>query len=146
MIVLGLLSWLLGGQPHDGWDPRRDVVNSGEFVLCEVRSNATILVRATSGGRESSRVAVGFLGIKVRDVPVAVGLMREWFGTSVRLRFDRRRLDADRQLQAYVYADDLFVNAALVRSGAAVPATHPSDVGPLRREILQAHWPAGFEK
>jgi micrococcal nuclease len=46
-------------------------------------------------------------------------------GRQVRLVFDRERRDVYGRLLAYVYAGPVFVNARLVRAGAARPLTIP---------------------
>jgi micrococcal nuclease len=49
-------------------------------------------------------------------------------GRRVRVVYDVERRDRYGRLLAYIYRDDLFVNAELVRRGFARPATYPPNV------------------
>ncbi len=58
--------------------------------------------------------------IGVRPLPAARDsdwLERAIAGRTVRLEFDRHRIDADGVLLAYVYAGDTFINAEFLRAG-----------------------------
>ena len=58
--------------------------------------------------------------IGVRSLPAArdsAWLERAVAGQSVRLEFDRHRVGADGALLAYVFADDVFINAEFLRAG-----------------------------
>lgn len=78
----------------------------------------------------SDETTVRYLGIDTPEVdeplgPEATGANRKLVeGQSVRLKYDRERQGKYGRTLAYVYADDTFVNAELVRLGLAEIATY----------------------
>ncbi|MCQ4574988.1 MAG: thermonuclease family protein [Candidatus Brocadiales bacterium] len=68
---------------------------------------------------------VRYIGIDTAETEESLGdVMKEYNrrlveGKNVRLEFDRDRHDRYGRLLAYVYVDDLFVNALLVKQGLA---------------------------
>jgi micrococcal nuclease len=57
---------------------------------------------------------------------------------SVRLRFDRRRVDQYNRFLAYVYVNDRMLNEELARAGLAKVKVYPGDSSAIGRRLTQA--------
>ena len=57
---------------------------------------------------------------------------------SVRLRFDRRRVDQYNRFLAYVYVNDRMLNEELARAGLAKVKVYPGDSSAIGRRLAQA--------
>ncbi len=148
-LALGRLIW--DSVDRRPVNPATVRIAPGEYVVRRIRDNGLIEILIDNPTTVPERwVEVRLLGIELVDGPQAAGKIRELIADqSVRLRFDRRRLDKDGVLLAYVFtneqlpnadvsADEQSLNAKLVRQGLAHEATHAADSGPLVRQIKQA--------
>lgn len=119
-------------------DPQMMRVPAGAYEVVDVTVDAAVVI-AIPHERTNHRLRVNLLGVSIPHSHEAAIRLRELLGTeSVRIRFDRRRLDRNGELLAYVYVGDLMLNEELVREGLARDATHPSDSGPIVRRIKKA--------
>ena len=137
-LALGRLIWdSVNRRPVN---PATVVIAPGDHVVRRIRDNGLIEILIDSPTTVPERwVEVRLLGIELVDGPQAVRKIRELIADQrVQLRFDRRRLDEDGVLLAYVSADERLLNAELVRQGLAHEDTHAADSGPLVRQIKQA--------
>jgi hypothetical protein len=118
-------------------DPQQTIVSAGQFEVSRVtpRGALDVIVPTRDGDRLTE---VLLLGISIQDEQAAVESLRRLAGASVRLRFDRRRVDETGTLQAYVFDGDLMLNEEFVRRGIATQDTHPADSGPIIRRIKKA--------
>ncbi len=137
---MALGRWIWDSVDRRPVNPATLAIAPGEYVVRRTRDNGLIEILIDNPTTEPERwVEVRLLGIELVDGPPAVRKIRELIADqSVRLRFDRRRLDKDGVLLAYVFADEQLLNAELVRQGLAHEATHAADSGPLVRRIKQA--------
>lgn len=112
-------------------------IASGTYELVSVQEDGSLLLRTRRDALpETFRVML--LSVRLEDSPRAVTALKDWLAPSVRLRFDRRRLNPDGILEAYVYSEATFLNAEVIRQGLASEQTHPADAGPMVRELKQA--------
>lgn len=149
LLLAAILSWMpFAGRAdrRERIDPLYTIVVEGDYAVRTVSDLGTIglLVPTTAGNR---CLSIELLGVEFEPTDQVVAWLRGIVeGKSVRIRFDRRRLtEKRRELQAYVFVDDLLVNEAIVRAGLAVEATHPADSGEIMRRIKKAEQMARAE-
>ena len=138
--LLAAVRWTWDGLHPTPIDPSMDAIAPGHYAVRRIREDGLLELHLSSGESTRQRwVELRLLGIKIVDGPAAAAGMTELIGPQrVWLRFDRRRLDNDGHLLGYVFVGGQLVNAELVRRGLARDDTHPSDFGPLVRQIKQA--------
>ncbi len=138
--VMALGRWIWDSVDRRPVNPATVRIAPGKYLVRRIRDNGLIEILIDNPTTVPERwVEVRLLGIELVDGPQAAGKIRELIADqSVRLRFDRRRLDKDGVLLAYVFADEQLLNAELVRQGLAHEATHAADSGRLVRQIKQA--------
>ncbi len=149
---LGLSRW-----GHDRWrdvpQPSREPpLAEGDYAVLRVVDGDTLLVApqvapSAGGGRE---IRLRLLGIDCPesvkpDHPVepwsreAAEFTRQFVsGGSVRLRFDKRRLDRYDRCLAYVFVADQMLNEELLRAGLAHVLTYPGDSESMARRLRVA--------
>lgn len=150
LLLVSILSWIplegLEGRRHL-IDPLRTIVVEGDYSVRSVSDVGAIDLQLPSkSGSRCFRIVL--LGVDFEPTaPVVAWLRGQVEGRTVHVRFDRRRLTEDtRQLQAYVFVEDILVNEAIVRAGLAAEATHPSDSGAIMRRIKKAEQLARTEQ
>ncbi len=138
--IVALGRWIWDVVDRRPVNPATQAIAPGEYAVRRTRDNGLIEVLIDNPTTVPERwVEVRLLGIELVEGPQAVRKIRELIADqNVRLRFDRRRLDTDGVLLAYLYAGEQLLNAELVRQGLAHEATHGADSGPLVRQIQQA--------
>ncbi len=138
--VIALGRWIWNSVDRRPVNPATAAIAPGEYEVRRTRDNGLIEILIDNSTTVPGRwVEVRLLGIELVDGPQAVRKIRELIADqTVRLRFDRRRLDKDGILLAYLYIDEQLLNAELVRQGLAHEETHAADSGPLVRQIKQA--------
>jgi micrococcal nuclease len=149
---LGLSRW-----GHDRWrgvpQPAREPpLAEGDYTVLRVVDGDTLVVSSPSspparGGRETR---LRLLGVDCPesvqpDHPVepwaleAAEFTRQFVsGGSVRLRFDKRRLDRYDRYLAYVSVADKMLNEELLRAGLAVVLVFPGDSESMARRLRVA--------
>ena len=142
LFVLGLVRCHYSS--HSSINPADLSLASGEYQLLSVSDAGLIQVAMPTEVPSKRRVdslRIKLLGVQVQLRGEAVDALRRLTHDvdTVRLRFDRRRVTDDtRELQAYVYIDEICLNEELARLGLAEADTHPSDAGPMIRRIKKA--------
>lgn len=124
-----------------GYTPKNinpDTFRSGNYQVERVNTDGSL--RLVIPGASLSEIDVHWLGIEMTDCPAATAWVQSELrsGNSVRVRWDRRRLDASGNLIAYFFLGDRLLNADLIRRGFAREATHPTDFAPIARQLRQA--------
>ena len=118
-------------------------IASGEYQLQGIHEDASLTI-ATVGDEATSlhkrTFDVGWLGIEILSADAAARWLSAQLppGQLLEIRFDRRRLDAEGNLVAYLYLGEELLNESLIRHGFAIEATHPSDHAPIARRLRQA--------
>jgi endonuclease YncB( thermonuclease family) len=108
-----------------------------EVQSLKVIDGETLLV--CSQHEENKTYRIRLLGVHVTNVSSAEEwLQQHCVGKSLRLEFDKRRIDRDEAWLAYIYADKLFVNAELVRSAFAQHERYPGDSVPHAKMLSAA--------
>ena len=149
---LGLSRW-----GHDRWRdvprPKREPpLAEGVYAVVRVVDGDTLLVAPQSSPPAENRreIRLRLLGIDCPesvkpDHPVepwareAAEFTRQFVsGGSVRLRFDKRRLDQYDRYLAYVFVGDRMLNEELVRAGLAFVSTFPGDSDAMTRRLRAA--------
>ncbi|MDP6555966.1 MAG: thermonuclease family protein, partial [Pirellulaceae bacterium] len=113
-------------------------LQEGGCELVRVIDGDSIVVRQTvthpaGGKRMTSEATIRLLGIDCPEFDEPWGteattMTRRLLDEgAVTLRLDRRRLDRYERVLAYVFVNDLMVNAALVRAGLARADVYPGD-------------------
>ena len=138
VVLLGLGAWHLAARTRSELPVPPAYVRSGIYPVLGVCSDGSLLVSHIGDSGQRMVLRVVLLGVELVERDVAVGVMRTWLRTEVRIRFDRRRLTSDGLLTAYVFVGDRLINAELLRLGWGCAATHPADSGPLRRQLQAA--------
>lgn len=136
LLVMVLLR--IACRPSDGEvDPRVEPILPGVYELRHVREDGSLELFLDDAGRRWLRLRL--LGVEIVDAAGVVRKLRNLFTERpVRIRFDRRRLDENQTLTAYVYAGPTFVCDELVRQGLARIATQESDAAPIVRQLERA--------
>jgi hypothetical protein len=102
---------------------------SNEVQVIDVLQDATLLV--SNVGDELATFRVKMIAVQVTDQKAAVTwLSQNCKRKKLQLEFDKRRLDQDETWLAYIYLEDRFLNAELVRLGFARHARYPGDSVP----------------
>jgi micrococcal nuclease len=149
---LGLSRW-----GHDRWrgipQPSREPpLAEGDYTVVRVVDGDTLLVAPQSSPSASSRLEIRLrlLGIDCPesvkpDHPVepwareAAEFTKQFVsGGSVRLRFDKRRLDRYDRYLAYVFVADKMLNEELLRAGLADVSVFPGDSESMARRMRVA--------
>ena len=149
---LGLSRW-----GHDRWrdvpQPKREPpLAEGAYAVVRVVDGDTLLVAPQSSPPAENRreIRLRLLGIDCPesvkpDHPVepwareAAEFTRQFVSEgSVRLRFDKRRLDRYDRYLAYVFVADKMLNEELLRAGFARVATYPGDSESMARRLRVA--------
>ena len=138
LLVLAIMCLCRANSPTDLLDARVTWVKSGEYSVAGVTADGALdLVAAGEGSNRQLRSFL--LGVSLADTRSAVAHLRSAsLGRTVRIQLDRRRINDEGMLQAYVWVEDLLLNEELVRLGLATDDTHPSDSGPIVRRIKKA--------
>ncbi len=124
----------------------------GDYDVARVVDGDTLIVRPPAGapgvGRREIRLRL--LGIDCPESVKPDHPVEPWAreaekftgkfvaGGSVRLRFDKRRLDQYDRYLAYVFVDDRMLNEELVRAGLATVSTFPGDSDSMTRRLRAA--------
>ncbi|HZL88734.1 MAG TPA: thermonuclease family protein [Pirellulaceae bacterium] len=128
---------------------------AGPCTVVQVVSGDTLVVRQVQSSRSSApphvvEGPVRLLGVQigqpaapsVHGEPSAVGartFIEEFVGRGgVALQLDKRRLDADGRLLAYVLVEGQMLNVELVRQGFALRESKPGDSETISRQLRQA--------
>jgi micrococcal nuclease len=149
---LGLSRW-----GHDRWrdvpQPKREPpLAEGDYAVVRVVDGDTLLVAPQSSPPAENRreIRLRLLGIDCPesvkpDHPVepwareAAEFTRQFVSEgSVRLRFDKRRLDRYDRYLAYVFVADKMLNEELLRAGFASVSTYPGDSESMARRLRVA--------
>ena len=137
--AVAALRWVWDYQQQGQVHPIVAAIAPGQYVVKQVRDDGVLEVFIDTENSPARWIAVRLLGIQTVADAESVAQIRELVGQGpVRLRFDRRRLDEDSNLLAYVFVAERFVNVELVRQGLVREATHQSDSGPIVRQLKQA--------
>ncbi len=159
MFVAAVAVFLVARLAHDRWwasptaSPNRPL-REGLYLIVRVVDGDGLIVRehpteATSD-ETAQPVRVRLLGIdctettepdmdaESRRAELSVFTERFVAGHTVRLQFDKRRVDRDGQYLAYVFVEGVLLNEALVEAGLARVSTHPGDSLSVARRLRVA--------
>lgn len=144
---------------YDRWrgDPPlggRASLVEGDYEVVRVVDGDTLVVRDSDASdpavRSQRGVKLRLLGIDCpesvkpnhpveRFGPEATEFTKQFVaGGSVRLQFDRRRIDTYDRYLAYVFVDEQMLNEELVREGLARVSTYPGDSQSMARRFRAA--------
>ncbi len=167
-LIMCLLIWVSGRVLWDRCSPWRappglGVVSEGRYRVDSWEDDVTLLVSSwptqdpltdrplTDNDRRRMPLArIRLLGVEadhgldstVREAPLAVSHMScgipNVLQQQVRVQLDRRRLDVDGAILAYVHAGDRLLNEEIIRAGLARAATQPQDLPSLARRLQAA--------
>ena len=103
-VIACLASWfLLGHEDSSQIDPRFTLVPAGTYNVAHIAEDGTLELAIPIDGQHH-RLRLHLLGIKIVDKQGASECSNEVIaGHKVRVRFDRRRLNEQNELQAYVF-------------------------------------------
>lgn len=124
-----------------GWLNRQRLpeaaVQSGEHRLVRVAPDGSLVVVNSVNETEFS---IRWLGLQLHEKARAVAWLEDRFAdnASLDIRYDRRRLDEQGRLAAYVFQGDELISETLIREGLAIADTHPSDHQPIARRLRRA--------
>ena len=126
---------------------------SGNYPLLRITDTGRLEVEVEKSTDSTSQrtqpVQIELLGVEIQRTEEAVALLRSTFDAEaqIEVRFDRRRISPDSTvLLAYAFHESTCLNVELVRRGLATDATHPSDAGPMIRQIKKAEQAAKREQ
>lgn len=149
--AVGLVgAWILARWLWDDAHRETNVASLSEslYRVERVLDGAELLIQRPCGGQmEQARVRLLGVSLPVPEEEDGAGRLRERArdyvarlieGKVVQLRTDRRQVDEDGVLLAYVYLDDALVNARLVQQGLAHVATHPGDSSSIVTQLKRA--------
>jgi hypothetical protein len=126
-------------------DPSSAAIPAGTYAIRRIRDDASLELFLDE--QRDRWFTLRLLGIAVVDHESLVRQLRGMIGGhAVQLRFDRRRIDDDQTLMAYVFVDGKFVCSELVRLGLAREATHQADAGPIVRQLKKAQQEAQSQR
>ena len=159
MFVAAMAVCLVASLAQDRWwaaptAPSNRPLCEGLYRVVRVVDGDALIVREhpTEATRDETAepVRVRLLGIdcwettesgmdaKSRRAELSAFTKRFVAGRTVRLQFDKRRVDRDGQYLAYVFVDDVLLNEALVEAGLARVSTHPGDSLSVARRLRMA--------
>lgn len=154
-----MLGFFLARLAYDHWWGTSSVLRQlppreGRFCVVSVVDGNTLVVREeaaeTTGSKTVQPVPVRLLGIDSGKATESDEQSKSWVaescefierfvaGHTVRLRFDKRRIDPSGCYLAYVFVEDRLLNEALVQAGLARVATHPGDSLSMARRLRVA--------
>ena len=129
LLMIFLLAGCFGtGRDVDQWTDLKDLKESSGRVVRVTNGEVlsmNVAIRCFIDGKIKDLARVRYIGI---DTPESnepfYGSVKELnkslvYGKRVKLVFDEKKVDSYDRLLAYVYVDDLFVNAEIVRRGYA---------------------------
>ncbi len=159
ILLLILIALLLRGvwdsrSSSDG-DPLGDVATldalpSGAVEVVRVVDGDTLLVRESRPNPSNRPFRVRLLGVDTPETvkenhpvepwgPEATAFTKQFLARgSVRLEYDKRRVDRYGRVLTYVYAGDEFLNLELVRAGLARIESYPGDSQYMLRRLKDA--------
>lgn len=120
------------------------LLHEGACEIVKVIDGQTLLVRqeeaATVGteGRKTVTRQVRLIGIETDDPHAAEFVTSLTAEKECRLKFDKRRIDRQQHLLAYVYAGDSLINERLVDEGLARVMEYPGDSASIAKRLRGA--------
>lgn len=134
-----------------------ETLAEGIYAVARVVDGDTLVITGSDGIqgqvgslRQDQQVRIRLLSIDTPetvkpDAPVepwgeeATQFTRQFVARgTVRLRFDRRRIDQYNRFLAYVYVNDRMLNEELVRAGLAKVKVYPGDSSAIGRRLTRA--------
>jgi endonuclease YncB( thermonuclease family) len=133
-LLSGLVALVLGRW----WSDRREAAPAlaeGFATVTGIVDGSTLQVKNS----DAAAIQVRLLGIRVSDSSAAEAWLSEKLaGREVYIELDKRRRAADGANLAYVYVDDTFVNAKLIRQGCAKHDAYPGDSASHAKQLREA--------
>lgn len=142
---------------HDRWggipQPAREPpLAEGDYTVLRIVDGDTLLVspQLSAAARARPEIRLRLLGIDCPESVKPDHPVEPWAreaaeftgqfvsGGSVRLRFDKRRLDRYDRYLAYVFVADKMLNEELLRAGLAVVSVFPGDSESMARRLRVA--------
>lgn len=141
-VVGARLAYVYSFPPPDS--ASRELLHEGPCEVVKVVNGQTLLVRQAAvpaDGREAVKSVgrqVRLLGIET-DQPAAAKLLETLIADQeCRLKFDKRRIDREGHMLAYVYAGQALVNERLVEEGLARASDYPGDSASIAKRLYAA--------
>lgn len=112
---------------------------AGEGKVLQILDGETLLVQPLNPSADPAQVRFLAISVPPEHSAQAVAFLSERLEQGqVVLALDKRRIDSQGRLLAYVYVDDRLLNAELVQHGLAQVALYPGDSASIGRELYRA--------